>query len=364
MEHKREVETTVTEVTIIGGGPIGIEIAITLQRAGVDAILFEGRQIGHAISKWPHHTHFYSTPEHVALAGMPVHNLDQQPVTGEHYLAYLRMLVEYFDLNLHNYEPVLSVTRRRDGFTLHTRTRRGERSYHCSHVIVATGGMAAPRLLGIPGEDLPHVSHYFPGPHPYFRTRLLVVGGKNSALESALRCWRAGAEVTISYRRPAFDFDVVKPHLADDVSTRIEKGEIEFLPSTVPVEITPEHVVLAATTDDFTPNGDTFTHEIDFVLLATGFVADMTLLEQAGVELRGAERAPLYNPRTLETNVPGLYVAGTAVAGTQVRFKHFISTSHDHVGKIVKALTGRVPDKLGTVPARNNAVSWEEVKAN
>ena len=353
------------DVAIVGGGPIGIELAIALQEAGVETILFEAKQIGNAISRWPPHTHFYSTPEHVALAGVPVHNVNQQPITGEQYLAYLRTLVEYFNLNVHNYEPVVAVAPEDAGFRLQTRTLSGRQQlYHCRRLVLSTGGMAQPRLLDIPGEDLPHVSHYFPGPHTYFRRRLLVVGGKNSALESALRSWRAGAEVTISYRRPDFDYDVVKPHLADDISTRIEKGEIRFLPSTAPVAITREHVVLARTGDDFAPAGDTFRHEADFVLLATGFVADMEIFKQLGVTLRGEREVPEHDPATMETDVPGVYVAGTAAGGTQIAFKHFISTSHDHVGKIVRALTGRPPGRLGTVDARNNAVSWEEVKAN
>lgn len=363
MARDREAEATF-DVVVVGAGPIGIELAISLQRAGIDYVLLEANQIGHAISRWPPHTYFYSTPEHVALAGVPVQNLDQRSISGDEYLAYLRMLVEMFDLNLHVYEPVVDVERGGEGFSLRTRPLTGERRYRCRRLVLTTGGMARPRMLGIPGEDLPHVRHYFPGAHAYFRTRLLVVGGRNSALESALRSWRAGARVTISYRRPAFDYDIVKPHLAADISTRLEKGEIDFLPSTIPLEITPRHVVLATTEDGVTANGGTFKHETDFVLLATGFVADTTLFEKAGVALEGIERAPVYDSRTMETNVPGLYVAGTAAGGTQQRFTFFISTSHNHVGKIVKALTGRPPEKLGTVESRNNAVSWEEVKAN
>lgn len=353
-----------TSVAIIGGGPIGIEMAIALQEAAVDYILFEAKQIGHTISTWPPHTHFYSTPEHVALAGIPVHNLDQRAVTGEQYLAYLRMLVEYFDLNLHHYEPVEKVEALEPDFRLQTRTQRGPRAYECEKVILATGGMASPRMLGIPGEDLMHVSHYYPGPHPYFRRRLLVVGGKNSALESALRSWRGGAKVTISYRRPEFDFDIVKPHLADDVSTRIEKGEIEFLPSTVPVEITPCDVVLARTNDAFEATESTFRRDADAVLLATGFQANMALFRQLGAKLHGPEQAPVYAPDTMETTVPDVYVAGTAAGGSQIKFQYFISTSHDHVARIVKDLTGQLPQRLGTVDARNNAISWEEVKRN
>ncbi|MBI1297155.1 SidA/IucD/PvdA family monooxygenase [bacterium] len=352
------------DVAIVGGGPIGIETAIAFKQQGVRSILFEAAQIGEAISRWPPNTHFFSTPEHVALAGVPVQTLDQRPISGEEYLAYMRMLVEYFDIDLHNYEPVTGVDRDEGGFIVHTHKRGEERRYRARYVVFCTGGMAGPRKLGIPGEDLPHVTHYFPGPHAYFRTRLLVVGGKNSALESALRCWRAGSQVALSYRHSDFQWDVVKPHLAGDLKTRLEKDEIHFYPSTIPVEITNDAVFLAPTEDGVTPNGRITRHETDFVLLATGFQADQSLLRAAGIELTGADEVPVFNPNTMETNVPGIFVAGTAAGGTQAKFKLFISTTHAHVGKIVYAVTGHAPEKLGSVPARDSAVSWEEVKAN
>lgn len=367
MEHngnKAPIALQNIDVAVVGAGPIGIEMAIALERAGIDYVLFEGSQIGAAISRWPRHTHFYSTPEHVALAGVPVHNVDQLPLTGEQYLAYLRMLVEMFNLRLHNYEPVTSLERADGGFVLHTRPLRGERAYHARRVILTTGGMAGPRLLDIPGEDLPHVSHYFRDPHAYFQTRLLVAGGKNSALESALRSWRAGAEVTISYRRPAFDYDRVKPHLAQDMQTRLENGEIQFLPGTIPVRITPDYVELAYTDAQFQPTTETFRHATDFVLLNTGFVADMALFRQAGVTLQGEQQIPVYDEETMETDVPGLYVAGTAAGGTQVKFEFFISTCHDHVANIMRHITGEDAGPLGTVASRHSAVTWEEVKAN
>ena len=355
---------TKTEVAIIGGGPIGIEMAIVLKRAGVDYLLIEARQIGDAFMQWPANTHFFSTPEHVALAGVPVHNLSQFSITGEQYLAYLRTLVEMYDLNLRIYEPVTAVSPQENGFHIQTTPWRGPQYYQARYVIMATGGMAGPRLLNIPGEDLPHVSHYFAGPHKYFRSRLMIVGGRNSAVEAVLRCWRVGAQVSLSYRQPDLNYERIKPHMSMDIGDRLRKGEVAFYPSTVPVEITPTHIILASTEDGVNPNGSTQKVETDFVLLTTGFVADMRLYADAGVELEGNAEAPVHNPATMETNVPGLFVAGTAVGGTQSKFKYFISTSHDHVAKIMKAITGKLPDKLGTIPARNNAVTWEEVKAN
>ena len=360
------MQTEKTEVAIIGAGPIGIELAIALQEAGIDYVLIEANQVGDAFMKWPPNTHFFSTPEHVALAGVPVHNLDQRSITGEQYLAYLRTLVEMFDLNLRVYEPVTAVIPQEEsGFIVKTTHRLGEKQYECRYVVLATGGMAGPRLLNIPGEDLPHVSHYFPGPHHFFHTRLLIVGGRNSAAEAALRCWRVGAtDIAMSYRRPELNFERIKPHLSVDLGDRLEKGEITFYPSTVPVEITPKHVVLASTEDGVTLNGSVIKHEADFVYLATGFRADMSLFADAGVQLVGEAERPYFNEVTMETNVKGLFVAGTAAGGTQERFTYFISTSHDHVAKITKAITGQLPAKLGTIQGRNNAVTWEEVKTN
>ncbi len=358
--------TESTEIAIIGAGPIGIELAIALQEMGVDYVLIEANQIGDAFMKWPPNTHFFSTPEHVALAGVPVHNLDQRALTGEQYLAYLRMLVEMFALNLRVYEPVTAVTRQEQGgFIIQTKHRLGAKTYQARYVVVATGGMAGTRMLNIPGEELPHVSHYFAGPHHYFHTKMLIVGGRNSAVEAALRCWRVGAtDIALSYRRPEPNYERIKPHLSGDLRDRLEKGEITFFPATIPVEITPEYVLLAATDDGFTPNGRTIKHEADFVYLATGFEADLSLLADAGVSLTEDSKAPLFDPETMETNVKGLFVAGTVAGGTQERFTYFISTSHDHVAKITQTTVGKRPAKLGTIPRRNNAVTWEEVKAN
>ena len=360
-------EQTSYDAIIIGGGPIGLELAIALQRLGHDYLLLEANQIGHAFMTWPPHTHFFSTPEHVALAGVPVHNLDQRSVSGEQYLAYLRMLAEMFDLQVRPYEPVRCIERQTGGFVVETERRGQRRQYQARQVVLATGGMARPRRLNIPGEDLPHVRHYFPGPHPYFRTRLLVVGGRNSALEAALRCWRGGANVTISYRHPNLDFNRIKPHLAMDIGDRLDKGEIRFLPATLPVAIAAETVTLAYTAEPLAANGAPerqFQVPADFVLFCIGFEADMGLFRQAGVTLLGEAQVPHFDPQTMETNVPGLYVAGTAAGGTQSKFTYFIATCHDHVEKIVRAITGHPAGPLGTVTARNNAVAWQEVKAN
>lgn len=352
------VENRSAEIAIIGAGPVGIELAAALKRAGASYLHFEAHQIGHTLTWWPRNTSFFSTTERIELAGIPIQMTTQERVTGEQYLAYLRAIVEQLDLPVQTYEPVTGIQRLSEGFRLQTLPRSGPQEYTCRSLVLANGDMDFPNLLGIPGEDLPHVSHYFTDPHVYFRKRLLVVGGRNSAVEAALRCWRAGAQVTLSYRRPQFDTQAVKHWLLPDLETQIRLGTIHFLPETVPVEISPQQVVLRRL------DGTTIEQPADFVLLNTGFAADTTLFELAGVRLVGEQRAPDFNPETMETNVPGLYVCGTSAAGTQTKYRLFIENTHEHVGKIVQRLTGRWPEQLGTIPARQYDLPVEEIQTN
>jgi len=338
-----------TRVAIIGAGPIGIETAVALQLAGVDYALFEAQQIGDTISRWPRNTHFFSTPERIAISGVPLNIPDQQNPTGEQYLAYLRSVISAFDVRVNSYERVETIDKTSNGFEIHTRTLTEKRVWRSEVVILATGGMARPRLLHIPGENLPHVSHGLDDPHRYFQRSLLVVGGRNSAIESAMRCWRAGAKVTLSYYREELPRPHIKPALLDDIDTVLRENQLRFIPASVPMEIHPGYVILARTHDGVPQFGDTLHVESDFVLLATGFEADMSLFAQLGVTLDGEGGAPFYEPSSMETNVEGVYVAGTAAGGTQNKFEHFIETSHVHVDRILRALTGKPAPRVGYI---------------
>lgn len=363
IQNAEQIDTS-ADVAIIGAGPIGLELAASLKAAGVDYLHFDAKQIGYTMSWWPRNTDFFSTSERIAIAGIPIQNNHQQRITGEDYLAYLRAIIEQLDLHVNTYEPVIHIKRQENGFLLQTKPLAGEKQYFCQRVVLATGDMVKPNYLGIPGEDLPHVSHYFTDPHHYFRKRLLVVGGKNSAVEAALRCWRSGSEVTVSYRRTHFDKQSVKNWIRPDLNTQIRNGNIAFYPATVPVEITPKHVVLAPMKDDQRIEGEPIIHPTDFVLLCTGFVGDSSLLEQVGGSLQGDERVPQHNPDTMETDVPGFYVAGTIAAGIQRRYRLFIENCHIHAGKITKAITGQWPEKLGTITARKYDLPFTDIQAN
>lgn len=335
------------DVIVVGAGPIGLELAVALKKAGVDYLHFDARQIGYTVSWFAPQTRFFSSNERIAIAGVPLQTWDQNKATREQYLAYLRGVVEQFDLDVRTYEPVVGIERTSGGrgFRITTRPLAGQRSYRCNHLVLVTGGTDRPRRLGVAGEDLPHVVHYFDDPHQYFRRRVLIVGGKNSAVEAALRCHNAGARVALSYRRDRLPEKSIKYWLLPEINGLIESGKIQGYFGTVPTEITPSHVTLgpsawAGAAGRQTSDGVTARVPADFVLALIGYEQDNTLFKLAGIELRGDCGAPVFDERTMETNVPGLYVAGTAVAGTQDKYRVFIENCHVHVDRILAALTG------------------------
>ncbi|MEM9110079.1 MAG: NAD(P)-binding domain-containing protein [Planctomycetota bacterium] len=318
------------QVIIVGAGPIGLELHVVLKQLGVDVLHLEAGAIGQTVTWYPKQARFFSSPERIAIAGVPLMTADQAKATREQYLAYLRGVVQQFGLPVATHEPVRRVGRDDAGlFTVHT----AKRSASCDDLVLAIGDMHLPRELGVEGEDLPHVGHYFDEPHGYFGRDLLIVGGRNSAAEAALRCHRAGARVTLSYRGQSLDDNGIKYWLLPELKALIKAGEIRFHPNTTPTKITNTHVEL----------NDATQVPADHVLLLTGYRQDKTLFEMLGVALVGENRAPQVDAATMQTNVPGLYVAGTAAAGTQQRFKLFIENCHIHAAKIAEAITGDTP---------------------
>jgi bacillithiol disulfide reductase len=325
------------EIAIIGAGPIGLELAVALKKAGLNYLHFDARQVGYTISWFAPQTRFFSSNERIAIAGVPLITPDQTKSTREQYLAYLRSVAQQFDLKIRTYEPVVEISREQGGFVLTTEHQAQQRRYRTQKIILATGGTARPRKLNIPGENLPHVSHYFQDPHTYFGQKVLIIGGKNSAVEAALRAQQAGAEITLCHRQPQIDSARIKYWLWPEFDGLIKSGKIVAHMSTRPLEILPDHVILQ------NADGKKMDIAADFVLALIGYEADMTLCRMAGVELSATGEIPRFDSATMQTNVPGLYVAGTAVAGTQDRYAVFIENCHIHVERILASLTGHRP---------------------
>lgn len=281
-------------------------------------------------------TRFFSSNERIAIGGVPLQTPDQGKATREQYLAYLRAIVQQFDLQIRTYERIVTIERRDEGFVLGTQSIRGQAEYSVKKLVLAVGGTAGPRRLEIPGEDQANVHHLFADPHIYFRRDVLVVGGKNSAIEAALRCYHVGANVSLSYRRSALDTAHIKYWLYPEIHGLTQSGRITGYFDTVPVAIDGPRVTLRNTL-----TWQQRTIETDFVLVQIGFHADMGLARMAGVSLHGEREVPELNPETMETDVPGVFIAGTAVAGTQDQFRLFIENCHIHAQRILAALTGR-----------------------
>ena len=311
-----------------------------LKAAGRTVAHLDAGAIASTIAWWAPGTRFFSSPERIAICDMPIPSAGQDKTTREDYIAYLRAVARHHELPIRTHERVTRAARAAAGFDLTTQSTinafAGDRTVAADSLVLAIGNMHAPRTLGIPGEDSPGVSHYLAEPNQYFGKRVLIVGGKNSAVEAAVRLYRAGAHVTIAYRREDFDSERIKYWLLPELKWLIEKQRIGFIPSVEPTRIEPGRVTLASTRDP----SHTQHIETDMTLLLTGYVQDASLFEQLGVELVGDERRPHYDHDTQQTNVPGLYVAGTACGGSQHRARVFIENSHVHCERIVAAITG------------------------
>ena len=343
------------DTILVGAGPIGLEMATVLKRAGMSYLHLEAGAIGETITRWPRNTQFFSSPEWIAIAGVPIQTVGQEIVTGEQYLAYLRQIVELFGLDVRTHEPVAAIEGRAGDFLVRTRDLAGvAHEYRARTIVLATGDMNRPRRLGVPGEDLPTVTHYWSDPHRWFGRRLLIVGGRNSAVEAALRCWRAGVKVTLAYRGARLDEKRLISRLHLEIDLLVRNGQIEFHPLAEPVEFRPGGAVLrgvAATrtcADDaraahggrarLIEPGVTVEIPTDFVYLAVGFQMDQSLYESLGIATEGPELRPTHDAATMESNVAGVYVVGTAVGGNQRGYKVFITTSHEHCTRAARAI--------------------------
>ena len=322
------------DVFIVGAGPAGLAAAIAARRHGLRYLVVEQGSLVNSLLHYPTNMVFFTTPELLEIGGLPFVSPHEKP-TRQEALRYYRRVVDTFDLEIAFSEPVTAVARTADGtFDVTSQPARGDHTVrHARTLVIATGAYDHPNLLGVPGEDLPHVSHYYREPHPCYRRRVVVVGGKNSAAEAALDLYRNGAQVTLVHRRERLA-DSIKYWVLPDIENRIKEGSIAARFCTSLVEITPDAVLVEG------PDGRDRL-PADFVLLLTGYRSDPTLLQMAGAGLDPVHGGPLHHPETFETTVPGMFVVGACVAGRESG-RIFIENGRFHGAMAVEEIARRL----------------------
>jgi len=315
------------ELIVVGAGPCGIAVGAAARKGGISCVLFDKGCITSSLVSYPYYMTFFSTAVMLEVGDVPFTIPDAKPTRRE-TLAYYRRVVDHWGLDVRQYEEVVRIEGAEGAFTVVTRGRSGAEAKHAAAaVVMATGGFHEPNWLGVPGESLPKVRHYYHEPYPYFDQDVLVVGAGNSAVEAALEMYRNGVRVSMVHFLDGIDAGV-KPWVVPDITNRLAKGEIPVYWRHRVAEVRPASVVLREEshgTETEIPN--------DFVVAMTGWRADHAPLRALGVEIDGATGIPAHDPATMETNVPGLYIAGVIAAGHDAN-KIFIENGREHGGLI------------------------------
>ncbi len=313
-------------VIIIGAGPVGLACGIALQKRNIPFQIIEKGCLVNSLFHYPTNMTFFSTSDRLEIGGVPFISHGVKPTRRE-ALEYYRRVSESFSLPVRLYETVTGLTGEAGSYVVTTDKSR----YEAERVIISSGFYSDPYQMNVPGEDLPKVKHYYDEPHPYAFQKVMVVGGGNSAVDVALETYRCGSDVTLVVREPALK-EGVKYWVRPDIENRIKEGTIKAYFNSEVKEITPSTATIA------TPDGIK-TLENDFVLAMTGYQPDFGFLEKAGVTFRDDEfRTPMYDEATLETNRPGLYLAGVIIGGYNTG-KWFIENTRTH-GEMIAAHIG------------------------
>ena len=320
-----------TDLLIVGAGPSGLATAIAAREAGLSFVILDKGPVVSAIERYPLGMTFFSSPEKLEIGAIPFVTSREKPTRSE-ALTYYRRVADHFQLGVRQYETVEALAADGTTFQAETVQASGERrSYAAGAVVVATGYFDTPNLLDVPGEDLPKVTHYFREAHRYYDQDVLVIGGGNSAVEAALTTWRTGARVTLAHLFDGPDRGV-KPWVLPDLHNRLQAGDIQALwcHEVVAIEPTRIRVRDLETGDErWLPN--------DFVLAMTGFRPDPSLLESLDVPVDRETGIPAHDPATMETAVPGVFIAGVVASGFNAN-RIFIENGRDHGPLIVQRL--------------------------
>jgi putative YpdA family bacillithiol system oxidoreductase len=316
------------DVLIIGAGPIGLNCGIVCKKNGLSYLIVDKGTLVNSIYNYPLNMTFFSTADKLEIGDVPFISHSPKPTRSE-ALEYYRRVTLHWDLNISLYEKVERVNKLQVGF--HVITEKD--TYQCKNLIISTGFYDEPNLMGIPGERLNKVHHYYREAHPYFGKKIIVVGAANSAVDVAMETWRKGADVTMVIRGKQIK-ESVKYWIRPDIENRIIEGAIKVFYNASLSEIRPFEV------DIETENG-TITMDNDFVLAMTGYLPDFSFLQSLGVEIGNDEmQTPVHDPQTMMTNVEGIYLAGVICGGLKTN-KWFIENSRIHAEIIINHLTNK-----------------------
>lgn len=316
------------DVIIVGGGPCGLAAAISVQEIGMRPIVIEKGNIVNAIYHYPTHQTFFSTSEKLEIGGVPFITVDYKPRRNE-ALTYYREVVKRKDINVKAYEKVLNVKQKDKEFIVTT----DKEQYITSYCIIATGYYDNPNYMGVPGEKLDKVFHYFKEAHPYFDKDVVVIGGKNSSVDAALELVKAGARVTVLYRGKEYSSSI-KPWILPEFESLVRNEVIKMEFNAVIKEITDKKVV-------YMKNNETIEIRNDFVFAMTGYHPDHTFLNEMGVRIDPQTGRPFFDQETMETNVSGIYIAGVIAAGNNAN-EIFIENGRFHGQQIAESIKKKI----------------------
>lgn len=328
----------VWDLIVIGAGPTGIAVGAEARRAGLDALLIDRGPLTANLLEFPTFMQFFTTRDRLEVAGVPFAVPEAHP-SLQQALVYYRSVAQTFDLRLALHEEVTAATRRDGVFVVHTEGTQGQgapRERRARAVVVATGYFRTPKTLGVPGEDLPWVHHRYRDPYRHFGERVVIVGGGNSAVETALELWRAGVDVTVVHRGEQVR-DTVKYWIRPDFENRVREGSIHALYGRRVLAFEDSHELLLAANGSESPERI----DADTALVLIGYRPDAELLRRCGVQVDEASLVPTYDAESCETNVPGFYVAGTLQSGLDTH-RIFIDNSREHAPRIVDHIRRQV----------------------
>ena len=309
---------------IIGAGPIGLATGIEAQKAGLNFLILEKGVLVNSIYHYPLNMTFFSTSEKLEIGEVPFVSHNAKPTRAE-AIEYYRRVAMKFELPIHLYEKTKTIQKRDNYFLIET--DKGE--YQARKVVWATGFYDRENKLNVPGEDLPKVRHYYDDPHPYFRQKVAIIGAMNSAVDAALEIWRKGGQQVDMIIRESEIPERVKYWVRPDILNRIKEGSIRAWFEAEVSEIKEDQLI-------FEHQGETKVLENDFVLALTGYRPNFEMLRAVGVELdENNSYIPNYNPETMESNVPGFYLAGVVCGGLETH-KWFIENSREHAPRIIQ----------------------------